>query len=142
MLHAHRHAEEYMSDWTKLGQPCLTYEVMNALLQVKSTDEEGLSPPNLLVIDENPERGYGSERHYIPYVPQIVKEIDTRTQELLVKPPKGLLQLGRERSALRYVEPQLKVQTLTARQLGKLVFRAARTRMCRPMYVQHQEQQQ
>ncbi len=91
------------------------------MLQVKSTDEEGLSPPNLLVIDESPERGYGSERHYIPYVPQIVKEIDTRTQELLVKPPKGLLQLGRERAALKYVEPLLKVQTFTAMHTGELV---------------------
>ena len=84
--------------------------MFDALLQVKSTDEEGLSPPNLVVIHENPERGYGSERHYIPYVPQIVKQIDSSTQELLVKPPKGLLQLGRERAALEYVEPLLKVQ--------------------------------
>ena len=81
----------------------------DASLQVKSTDEEGLSPPNLLVIHEEPERGYGSERHYIPYVPQIVKEIDSVHRELLVKPPKGLLKLGRERAALRYVEPLLKV---------------------------------
>ena len=85
------------------------------MLQVKSTDEAGLSPPNLLVIHEDPERGYGLERHYIPYVPQIVKQVDRSTQELLVKPPKGLLNLGRERAALKYVEPLLKVQPLTAR---------------------------
>ena len=97
-----------------LHSDVLKCEVAGAFLQVKSTDEEGLSPPNLLVIHEDPERGYGSERHYIPYVPQIVKQIDNDYQELLIKPPKGLLQLGRERAALRFVEPLLKVQTAEA----------------------------
>ncbi len=76
---------------------------------MKTTDDEGLSPPNLLVIHNDPERGYGTERHYIPYVPQIVKRTDESKQELLIRPPRGLLQLGREKAALRYVEPLLKV---------------------------------
>ena len=66
------------------------------------------------MIHEEPERGYDAERHYIPYVPEIVQQISGVEKELLVKPPKGLLQLGREKAALRYVEPLLKVALMHA----------------------------
>ena len=81
-------------------------------MQVRPTDEEGISPPNLLVINEAPGRGYSTERHFIPYVPQIVQQIDDIERELLVKAPKGLLSLGREKAALAYVEPLLRVSLL------------------------------
>ena len=81
-------------------------------MQVKPTDDEGISPPNLLVIHEHPDRGYGTEQHYIPCVPEIVQQINDSKRELLIKAPKGLLQLGRERAALQYVEPLLKVHLL------------------------------
>ena len=81
-------------------------------MQVRPTDEEGISPPNLLVINEAPGRGYGTERHFIPYVPQIVQQINDIERELLVKAPKGLLSLGREKAALAYVEPLLRVSLL------------------------------
>ena len=81
-------------------------------MQVRPTDDEGISPPNLLVIHEAPERGYGTERHFIPYVPQIVQQINDNEKELLVKAPKGLLNLGREKAALDYVEPLLRVSLL------------------------------
>ncbi|CAK0783921.1 hypothetical protein CVIRNUC_007121 [Coccomyxa viridis] len=76
--------------------------------QVRPTDEEGISPPNLLVINEAPGRGYGTERHFIPYVPQIVQQVNDIERELLVKAPTGLLSLGREKAALAYVEPLLR----------------------------------
>ena len=81
-------------------------------VQVRPTDEEGLSPPNLLVIHEAPRRGYGAERHFIPYVPQIVQQINDLERELLVKAPKGLLSLGREKAAVAFVEPLLRVSLL------------------------------
>ena len=89
-------------------------------MQVRPTDEGGISPPNLLVIHEAPRRGYGTERHYIPFVPQIVQQINDTNRELLVKPPKGLLCLGREKAALAYVEPLLMVSLVACHLPGAL----------------------
>ena len=97
---------------------------------MRPTDEEGISPPNLLVINEAPGRGYGTERHFIPYVPQIVQHINDIEKELLVKAPEGLLSLGREKAALAYVEPLLRVSLLQrfARSLAVRVDRAGLVR--------------
>ncbi len=97
---------------TRHKAKCGARHVTEHAVQVRPTDEEGISPPNLLVINEAPGRGYGTERHFIPYVPQIVQQVNDIERELLVKAPTGLLSLGREKAALAYVEPLLRVSLL------------------------------
>ncbi len=68
-----------------------------------------LSPPNLVVVNSEPENGYGPEHHQIPYVEGIVRSTDTQQRMLLVDPPRGLLDLGRRQAAFQYLEPLLQV---------------------------------
>ena len=41
---------------------------------------------------------------------EIVRESNVQQRSLLVEPPTGLLQLGKQRAALRYLEPILHVR--------------------------------
>lgn len=68
-----------------------------------------LSPPNLLVINSNPDHGYGPEHHQIPHVEGIVRSADAQERLVLVDPPLGLLDLGRQQAALQFLEPLLEV---------------------------------
>ncbi|BDA51189.1 hypothetical protein COCOBI_18-0650 [Coccomyxa sp. Obi] len=66
-----------------------------------------LSPPNLVVVNSEPDHGYGPEHHQIPYVEGIVRSTDAQQRLLLVDPPRGLLDLGRQQAAFQYLEPLL-----------------------------------
>lgn len=44
------------------------------------------------------------EEHLIPYVPQIVPHVDTKSGVVYVQPPAGLLQLGRQQLQLRTLQ--------------------------------------
>lgn len=68
-----------------------------------------LSPPNLLVVNSDAEHGYGEEQHQIPYVEGIVHSVDAEQRLVLVDPPKGLLDLGRQQAAMQFLEPLLQV---------------------------------
>jgi len=68
-----------------------------------------LSPPNLLVVNSDAEHGYGEEHHQIPYVEGIVRSVDAEQRSVLVDPPKGLLDLGRQQAAMQFLEPLLQV---------------------------------
>lgn len=47
------------------------------------------------------------EEHLIPYVPQIVPHVDTKSGVVYVQPPAGLLQLGRQQLQLRTLQRDL-----------------------------------
>ncbi|CAL8466434.1 g5970 [Coccomyxa elongata] len=66
-----------------------------------------LSPPNLVVVNSEPDHCYGPEHHQIPYVERIVRSTDTQQRLLLVDLPRGLLDLGRQQAAFQYLEPLL-----------------------------------
>lgn len=68
-----------------------------------------LSPPNLVVVNSEPDHCNGPEHHQIPYVEGIVCITDTQQRLLLVDPPRGLLDLGRQQAAFQYLEPLLQV---------------------------------
>lgn len=73
-----------------------------------------MSPPFVSIVNDNP-AGVPSfkglqERHMIPYVPEIFKEIDLASRQIVINPPKGLLQLGRQQLLLEIIRPQILVR--------------------------------
>ena len=83
-------------------------------MQVKSTEAPHLSPALLKVVNARPEGAQArlgiSERHLIPYVPEIVQEIDQVANAAFIQPPKGLLNLGRQQLLLDIIEPRIMVR--------------------------------
>ena len=49
-----------------------------------------------------------SEQHLIPWVPAIVKDILSQSHTIVIAPPSGLLELGRQQMLLHQLEPELK----------------------------------
>ena len=50
--------------------------------------------------------------HLIPLTPSIVLKVDKRRRCLVINPPEGLLELGRQQSLLKWLKPQLEVRKL------------------------------
>ena len=50
--------------------------------------------------------------HLIPLTPSIVLKVDKRRRCLVINPPEGLLELGRQQSLLKWLKPQLEVWRL------------------------------
>lgn len=50
--------------------------------------------------------------HLIPLTPSIVLKVDKRRRCLVINPPEGLLELGRQQSLLKWLKPQLEVRRL------------------------------
>ena len=50
--------------------------------------------------------------HLIPLTPSIVLKVDKRQRCLVINPPEGLLELGRQQSLLMWLKPQLEVPEL------------------------------
>lgn len=87
----------------------MAFRELSVFLQVIYPGESELSPPNLVVVNSEPDHGYGPEHHQIPYVEGIVRSTDTQQRVLLVDPPRGLLDLGRQQAAFQFLEPLLQV---------------------------------
>eukprot|EP00884_Botryococcus_braunii_P016015 jgi/Botrbrau1/3097/Bobra.0070s0082.2 len=72
---------------------------------------EGQVAPHLLRVtntDVDPVYGKGAkEEHFIPLVPQIVLGVDWSLRAVVLRPPKGLLGLGRQRLLISYLGPLL-----------------------------------
>ena len=47
------------------------------------------------------------EQHLIPWVPAIVQSIHARSRTVVINPPPGLLELGRQKQLLQRLKPQL-----------------------------------
>lgn len=82
--------------------------------------DANLSPPLITVVNESPE-GVPSlpglqEKHIIPFVREIFVQLDSAAQVAHVRPPAGLLQLGRKRLMLDIIAPRLLVRTLKVTQ--------------------------
>ena len=80
---------------------------------MKSTEAQHLSPELLKVVNSRPEGAQArpgiSERHLIPYVPEIFQELDASANTVFIQPPKGLLELGRQQLLLDIIEPRIMV---------------------------------
>ena len=80
---------------------------------MKSTEAQHLSPELLKVVNSRPEGAQArpgiSERHLIPYVPEIFQEVDASANTVYIQPPKGLLELGRQQLLLDIIEPRIMV---------------------------------
>ncbi len=87
----------------------LHVEQKHPMAQVLYPGDCELSPPNLLVVNSDPDHGYGPEHHQIPYVEGIVRSADAKQRLVLVDPPYGLLDLGCQQAALEFLEPLLQV---------------------------------
>ena len=74
----------------------------------------GLSPPLIHVVNDRPEDYPGreglQERHIIPFVPDIFRDLKAESGVITVWPPRGLLKLGKQQLLLDVIAPRLLVR--------------------------------
>ena len=84
-------------------------------MQVIQSDETHISPQLVKVVNRKPEGVPAGqdlcEKHMIPFVPDIFVQLDETAQEAFIKPPKGLLQLGRQQLLIDIIAPRILVRS-------------------------------
>jgi hypothetical protein len=83
-------------------------------MQIIRNGEAGLASDLIRVVNEDVDARFGEgarEEHLIPLVPQIVVGADVSLRVVALRPPKGLLRLGKQSMLIAYLEPILLVRT-------------------------------
>ena len=74
---------------------------------------EHLSPALVRVVNDKPgdaePRPGIRERHSLPFVPEIFVGFSSSAKEAVIRPPRGLLQLGRQQLLLDIISPRILV---------------------------------